>query len=72
MIFNGFRIDAGVRRVKTLPTLYQALLQTLDKNTFRQVLTDKNDFAAPRLGICPLAAQVAAHGLMHTLKDHLA
>ena len=72
MIFNGFRIEDHINPLETLPTLYQTLLQTLDKNTFRQVLSDKNDFAAPCLGFPPLPAQVAAHGLMHSLKNHLA
>ena len=72
MIFKGFRLDQCINRAETVPTLYQTLLQTLDKNTFRQVLSDKNDFAASRLGLRPLPAQIAAHGLMHALKDHLA
>ena len=72
MIFELFIMDQCTSRDETLPNLYQTLLQTFDKNTFRQVLANKNDFAAPGLRFRPLAAQIAAHGLMYALKEHLA
>lgn len=46
IIFKLFCIGNRINTAQSLPTLYQTLLQALDKNTFRQVLADEYDFAA--------------------------
>jgi hypothetical protein len=50
----------------------QALFQALQKNIFGQFNADEHHFAHPVLISPPLGSQVAAHELVHTLKDDFA
>lgn len=55
-----------------LNSLYQTLFQTANKSFFREILADKDHFAAARLAVGPFGADIGAHHLVHALENHLA
>ena len=59
-------------KVQRKPTSNQALLQPLHENIFGQVDTNEHHLAGFGLARRPRGAQVAAHQLVHPLKDHFA